>query len=96
MAAQFDAEKLQRQVRSYLATRRLIGQHGLDFVGVKCQPELSNGYVCQCVAHMLLNGTLDAEGDEIRNRARVRIRRRWRLVHADPAPAQRRAAGGAA
>ncbi len=58
----FGPQKLARQVRSYLATRRLVERHGLDFAGVKCQPELSDGYVSQCVAHMLLNGTLDADG----------------------------------
>jgi L-fucose isomerase len=40
----------------------LIERQGLDFVAVKCQPELSDGYVSQCVAHMLLNGIVDAEG----------------------------------
>lgn len=37
-------------------------ERGYDFVGVKCQPELSNGYALQCVAHMLLNGFYDADG----------------------------------
>ncbi len=60
----FDARALERQVRSYLAIRRLVGKHGLDFAGVKCQPELSDGYASQCVAHMLLNGTLDADGEK--------------------------------
>lgn len=58
----FSADKLERQIRSYLATRSLIARHNLDFVGVKCQPELSDGYVSQCVAHMLTNGVLDADG----------------------------------
>ncbi len=60
----FTPVQLRRQVASYLATRRLITQHGLDFVGVKCQPELSDGYVCQCVAHMLLNGAHDSGGEK--------------------------------
>lgn len=58
----FTPLKLERQVRSYLATRQLAAERGFDFVGVKCQPELSDGYVSQCVAHALLNGTLDADG----------------------------------
>jgi L-fucose isomerase-like protein len=53
---------VERQVRSYLATRRLAAEHGFDFVGVKCQPEMSDGYVTQCVAHLLCNGTEDADG----------------------------------
>jgi L-fucose isomerase len=51
-------------MRSYLATCELVKRHRLDFVGVKCQPELSDGYATQCVAHMLCNGELDADGDK--------------------------------
>jgi len=58
----FSPEKLEKQVRSYLATRKLVEQHGFDFIGVKCQPEMSDGYVTQCVAHMLVNGIEDAGG----------------------------------
>ncbi len=58
----FDEKALERQVRSYLATRLLVKQRKYDFIGVKCQPELSDGYVTQCLAHMLMNGDIDAEG----------------------------------
>ena len=58
----FTPGKLRKQVASYMATRRLIADKGLDFVGVKCQPELSDGYVCQCMAHMLVNGAIDSSG----------------------------------
>jgi len=60
----FTQEGLERQVRSYLAVRRLAQQKGYDFIGVKCQPELSDGYASQCVAHMLCNGNLDADGHQ--------------------------------
>jgi len=63
-AGNFTPLALERQVRSYLATKCLVEQLGLDFVGVKCQPELSDGYVTQCVSHMLMGGALDAEGDK--------------------------------
>lgn len=52
----------ERQVRSYLATRALAKAQSLDFVGVKCQPEMSDGYVTQCVAHLLMNGDEDQDG----------------------------------
>lgn len=55
---------LERQVRSYLATRRLAEQYELDMLGVQCQPLLSDGYVTQCVAHTLMNGSEDAEGEK--------------------------------
>ncbi len=58
----FDEIGLERQVRSYLATIKIIKEREYDFVGVKCQPELSDGYTTQCIAHMLTNGTIDADG----------------------------------
>jgi L-fucose/D-arabinose isomerase len=60
----FNEDKLKLQIRSYLATKELIKQHKLDFVGVKCQPELSDGFVSQCVSHCLSNSSFDAEGDK--------------------------------
>jgi L-fucose/D-arabinose isomerase len=53
---------LERQIRSYVSTRGLAQQYGFDFIGVKCQPELSDGYVTQCVSHLLMNGNVDAGG----------------------------------
>jgi L-fucose isomerase len=60
----FSADRLEHQVRSYLATRELVARYGFDFVGVKCQPEMTDGYVSQCVAHMMVNGTVDADGEK--------------------------------
>ncbi|HYF92712.1 MAG TPA: hypothetical protein VD969_10765 [Symbiobacteriaceae bacterium] len=60
----FTAEALDRQVRSYLATRAVVAEKGFDFVAVKCQPELTDGYASQCVAHTLMNGTVDAGGEK--------------------------------
>lgn len=60
----FTPKALDRQIRSYIATQQLIAEHGIDFVGVKCQPELSDGYASQCVSHMLMNGTMDAGGEK--------------------------------
>lgn len=57
-------QTLEKQVRSYLATRQLTRERGFDFVGVKCQPEMSDGYVSQCVAHLLMNSRLDADGEK--------------------------------
>ncbi len=55
-------EKLMRQVKCYLALKDLVGEMGFDFAGVKCQPELSDGYVNQCLSPMLMNDPYDAEG----------------------------------
>ncbi len=53
---------LDRQIRSYLATRKLARDLDLDFLSVKCQSELSDHYVLQCVSHSLLNDPYDADG----------------------------------
>lgn len=58
----FTDSHLQRQVRSYLGTRQLVRDLGLDFISVKCQTELSDHYVLQCVSHSLLNDPYDADG----------------------------------
>ena len=55
-------EWIERQMRSYLATRKLVADLGLDFLSVKCQSELSDHYVLQCVSHSLLNDPYDADG----------------------------------
>jgi len=53
---------LERQLRSYLATRELVRRHGYDFVALKCQPELSDGYALQCLNVALLNDPYDFDG----------------------------------
>lgn len=58
----FTTRHLDRQVRSYLALKELIQRHELDFLGVKCQPELSNGYCLQCPGVSLCNDPYDADG----------------------------------
>ena len=54
--------KLAYQVRCYLATRDVIAEKGLDFVAVKCMPDLSTYYVPQCLTAALLPGPYDADG----------------------------------
>jgi len=55
-------EKLERQVRCYLALKDLTKKKNFDFVGIKCQPELSDGYVTQCLSAAFMNDPYDAEG----------------------------------
>ena len=58
----FTPANLDRQIRSYLATKSILRDYELDFVGIKCQSEVSNGYVLQCLNVALLNDPYDAEG----------------------------------
>ena len=60
----FDEPSLERMVRSYLAVKQIIAESELDFVGIKCQPDLSNGYVLQCLTVQLLNDPYDASGQK--------------------------------
>lgn len=58
----FTPAHLDRQIRSYLATKSIIKDFELDFIGIKCQPELSNGYALQCLNVALVNDPYDADG----------------------------------
>jgi L-fucose isomerase len=58
----FTPEKLDKQIRSYLATREIVERDRLDFLGVKCQTELSDGYCLQCVSVAFLNDPYDDRG----------------------------------
>jgi len=57
-------EKIRKQVASYLAVKGLVEKHRFDFVGMKCQPELSDYYVNQCLAVAFLNDPYDADGSK--------------------------------
>lgn len=58
-------EILDKALRSYIATKDITKQYGFDFIGVKCQPEMSNGYVAQCLNTALQNDPYDAEGSKV-------------------------------
>lgn len=57
-------EKMKKQIRSYYATREIIEEKKFDFVGVKCQPELSDNYGTQCLSHAFLNDPYDMDGSK--------------------------------
>jgi len=57
-------ERLGFQSRCYLATKEIIDELGLDFVAVKCMPDLSTHYVPQCLSAALLPGPYDAGGQK--------------------------------
>jgi len=58
----FTKAKLEKQLRSYLALRELVRKLKLDFIGLKCQTELSDHYVVQCIPVALMNDPYDADG----------------------------------
>lgn len=62
--ARLTVEKLGFQSRCYLATRQIVREKGLDFVAVKCMPDLSTHFVPQCLSAALLPGLFDADGEQ--------------------------------
>lgn len=60
----FTAETLERQVRSYLALKDMAAEKKYDFMGVKCQQDMSDHYVLQCLGVALLNNYFDADGEK--------------------------------
>ncbi len=57
-------EKLAFQVGCYLGTKDIIKEKGLDFLAIKCMPDLSNNYVPQCISACFLPSPYDADGSK--------------------------------
>jgi L-fucose isomerase len=51
------------QSRCYLATRQIIDELDLDFVAIKCMPDMTNNYAPQCLSAALLPAPYDSQGD---------------------------------
>ncbi|MBQ5952048.1 MAG: hypothetical protein IJL66_07875 [Lachnospiraceae bacterium] len=60
----FTPEILEKQVRSYLALKDMAEESGAQIMGIRCQPDLSNGYANQCLAITLINDEVDAFGEK--------------------------------
>ena len=58
----FNEQKLELQVRSYLALKDMAQEKKYDFMGIKCQQDMSDHFVLQCLGVGLLNNTYDADG----------------------------------
>ena len=46
---------MERSVREYLSLRDMVEDYGWDFVGIKCQPEMTHKYCGVCLGMALLN-----------------------------------------
>ena len=55
-------ERLEFQLRCYLANKDINAEQGLDFIAVKCMTELSDHYVPQCISAALMPSPYDSEG----------------------------------
>lgn len=48
-------QSIERQVRMYIAKKKLIDRFNLDFIGLKCAFELSDNYCSPCISQCMLN-----------------------------------------
>jgi L-fucose isomerase len=57
-------EKIKNQIRLHEATKRICAERGIDFYGIKCQPELSEGtdFAVPCLNQAFSNSTFDWSG----------------------------------
>ena len=60
----FTEESLEKQVRSYLALKDMAAEKNYSFMGIKCQQDMSDHFVLQCLGVALLNNDYDADGDK--------------------------------
>lgn len=63
-SGKFTEETLELQVRSYLALKDMAAEKKYDFMGIKCQQDMSDHFVLQCLGVALLNNHYDAEGEK--------------------------------
>ena len=57
-------EKLKTQIRHYEATKKIVEQNKLDFIGVKCHYEMSRHYCTQCLSAAFMNDPYDWDGEK--------------------------------
>jgi L-fucose isomerase len=61
---QLTPEKLKLQIRSYIAVREMARELGLDFLGIKAQPELTDNFVTMDLTEAFLNDPYDWNGEK--------------------------------
>lgn len=50
-----DEGNLLKSIKLYLALKKIVNEEGLDFIGIKCQPEVISNFASYCVPVALLN-----------------------------------------
>jgi L-fucose isomerase len=59
---QLTTEKLKMQIRSYYAVKSIIADKGLDFIGIKAQPELTDNFITMDLTEAFMNDPYDWDG----------------------------------
>lgn len=55
-------EHIRTQIKHYIATKEIVAEQEMDFVGVKCHYDLREYVVTQCLTAILLNDPYDWDG----------------------------------
>lgn len=55
-------QKLDLQIRCYLATKDIVASKGLDFMALKCMPDMTVNHVAQCLSAAFMPAPFDGEG----------------------------------
>jgi len=63
-AGKFNESKLKYQLACYYATEDMIKENNFDFIGVKCQTEMSEWNVTQCFTQAFSNDTVGPGGEK--------------------------------
>jgi len=63
-SGKFNESKLKYQIACYYATQDIIKENNLDFIGIKCQTELSEHHVTQCLTQAFSNDTVGPGGEK--------------------------------
>ena len=58
----FTPEKLETQIRSYYALRKICEERGIDFLGIKAHGDLTDWHVTMDLAEAFLNDNYDCDG----------------------------------
>jgi len=59
---QLTPDKLKKQIRHYEATKQIVRDKKLDFLGVKCHYEMSRHHCTQCLSAAFMNDPYDWDG----------------------------------
>lgn len=59
----FTPEKLETQIRSYYALRKICEERGIDFLGIKAHGDLTDWHVTMDLAEAFLNDNYDWDGE---------------------------------
>ena len=80
----FSPEKLDFEMRCYIALKNIVAEYGFDMVGLKCHFDLSEYFSVQCFSAAFLNDPYDWTGPKKSIPLACEAEFGWRPYHANP------------